>query len=177
MERHASVWQRPLQRDTRRVWLDEKDCERMNRIEFNALRALLVVLNYAAYANDDLQTRLDTIPSGKQRLAMALGGLRAVCNDLIGTITTAQAKQIQNTMTDMIVQIIPKLAPKSQNVVFEKDIAKIIMDLAMERCKDCVEDGESCRSCELYKVLESTTPCDDYGSGLMCPYAMAEWED
>ena len=161
----------------KRVYWDDKDCERMNKAEFNAVRALLVTLNYAAYANEDLAKRLECIPHGKQRFAMALGGLRALCDDLLGITTTQQAKQLYNTMKDMVVQVIPKLAPKSQNVVFEKEIAKSLLDMAMEKCNDCVETGETCRKCELYKIMEATTPLDHYGDGLMCPYANATWEE
>jgi len=51
-----------------------------------------------------------------------------------------------------------------------------LVDMAREKCKGCVEDGNGARQCELYRFLEVTSPMEDYGDGLMCPYALAEWE-
>ena len=58
-----------------------------------------------------------------------------------------------------------------------KEQAKDLMDCARWQCHDCVNSGEEARGCRLYKLLESTTPADDYGDGMVCPYALAEWKD
>jgi len=165
------------ERDPRRVWLDEKDCERLNRAEYNALRALLIVVSFAVDAKKDLWNRLQCIPFGRQRMAAALGALRAVLDDIIGTITRAQAQQIQNTMHDMDVKITPKLMPVGQTVIMDLDLAKDLTDCAKQMCVGCTEDGESCRECKLYKIMEATTPLEDYGNGMLCPYNLAEWEE
>lgn len=171
------LYGKKIEHDPRRVWLDDKDCERMTRSEFNAVRTVLVTAICAENAAEDMQKRLECIPNGKQRYAMALGGLRAVANDLVGTTTKAQANQLWNTLNDLSMQFIPKLAPGSKNVIYTSDVIKDLVDCARSKCSDCVLDGESCRSCKLYKVLESTTPLNDYGDGLICPYALQDWED
>jgi hypothetical protein len=79
-------------------------------------------------------------------------------------------------MKDFDMRLLPKLTPGSTNVIMTKEEGMELMDIARWRCHSCAEDGESCRSCRLYKILESTTPMDSYGDGLMCPYALAEWE-
>lgn len=168
-------WPKP-QRDQRRVWMDEKDCERMTRTELNALQFLLIAINFAVHGSEDLRRRLECIPNGMQRMKMSLGGLRAVGDDLVGTITQAQARKIQNTMKDMEVRITPKGMPETVNVIFDREQAMALIDAAKAKCTNCAEDGESCRKCKLYQILEAYTPLDDYGSGLTCPYALIDWE-
>ena len=77
----------------------------------------------------------------------------------------------------MEIRMVPKLASMRQNVILEKDNAKALIDTAMERCKGCVEDEESCRKCGLYRVLESFLPLDSYDNGMLCPYSTSEWKD
>lgn len=69
---------RPADLSPKRVWLEDDECQRMNRAEFEATRCLLGALSYVAHANDDLQKRMELIPHDRQRMSMALGGLRAL---------------------------------------------------------------------------------------------------
>lgn len=165
------------ERDPRRVWLPEEECERMSRAEFNAVRAMLIVVSFCIEAKADLQHRLELIPHGKRRMNMTLGAINAIMNDIIGTVTRAQAQQIRNTMTDMEVKITPKLMPIGQTVLMDLETAKDLTDCAREKCRICAEDGVSCRECKLYKVMEATTPLEDYGNDLLCPYNLADWEE
>lgn len=169
--------QRPAELAPKRVWLRDEDCERMNRSEYEAMRCLLGAVSYTAHAKEDLQKRLECIPGGRQRMNMVLGGLKAIADDLIGTVPVGQCKQICNTMQDMEMRMVPKLTPMSQNVILEKDVAKALIDTTREKCAGCVEDEESCRECALYKVLESFLPLDTYEGGLLCPYSLSEWKD
>jgi len=157
--------------------LPDQDCERLVRPEMTAVRMLLAALSTAAYAQTDLKNRLECVPDGNKRLRLAVGGLRAVCDDLIGTISTQQARQIYGTMKDFEMRLLPKLTPGSTNIIMTKEQGKELLDCARWKCHACVEDGESCRECRLYKLLEATTPMDNYGNGMVCPYALAEWED
>ena len=144
--------------------LPDEDCERLKRSEMTAVRMLLAHLSSARYAQEDLQDRLE------------VAQLRAVCDDLVGTISKAQAKQIYGTLKDFDVRLLPKATPGSTNVVMTKEEGMALVDCAREKCHNCVEDGESCRKCTLYQILEATTPMEDYGDGLLCPYSLAKWE-
>ncbi len=165
------------ERDPRRYWLDEKDCERLTRSEFNALRCMLIVVAFCVDAKRDLWHRLECIPYGRERMNMTLGGIKALMDDIIGTITVAQAKQMQNTTQDMEVRITPKIMPVGQTVLLDLDTAKGLTDCAKEKCVGCTEDGNSCRKCKLYQIMEATTPLEDYGDGMLCPYNLATWEE
>ena len=162
--------------DPRRVWLEEKDCERMTRTEFSAVRGLIGAVHYIDGASKDLEKRLQSIPSGKQRMAMAKGAVNALANDLVGTMTAAQCKQMQNVMSDMKMQIVPKLSPNSTNVILQIGQVKDLVTCAQEKCRLCIATDEDARRCNLYKVLEAITPLDDYGNGMTCPYYRAEIE-
>lgn len=168
---------RPAELSPKRVWMDDADCERMSRSEIEAMRGLLGAVSYTATAKENLQKRLGAFKHGKQRMAMALGALKALADDLIGTMPVGQCKQIRNTMKDMEIRIVPRMMPMSQNVILDKDIAKGLIDIAQQQCRDCVEDAVSCRKCSLYKVLESAVPVDNYDDSLVCPYAISEWKD
>lgn len=169
--------ERPASLSPKRVWLDEDECQRMNRSEFEATRCLLGAISYVAHANDDLQKRMTIIPHGKQRMSMVLGGLRAMADDVIGTMPRGQCRQIRNTMEDMEMRMVPKLTSMSRNVILDKDVAKSLVDAAMEKCHGCVESHEDGQKCPLFKVFESFLPLDNYEGGMLCPYSMSEWKD
>ncbi len=169
--------ERPEGYSPKRVWLKEEECDRLNRSEFEAVRCLLGAVSYTAHANEDLQERMETIPYAKQRMAMILGGLRAIADDVIGTVPRGQCKQLRNTMQDMEMRMVPKAMGMSQNVILEKDIAKGLVDAAMEKCHGCVEGPEEGMKCPIYKVLEMFLPLDSYENGMLCPYSMSEWKE
>lgn len=155
----------------------EEDCERMTRTEFEATRCLLGATSYLAHARDDLGKRLECIPRGKQRMAMLMGQVKSLSNQIVDTMTIQQAKQMRNVMADMEMRMVPKLTPSRSNILMPADAAKTLVSCAQYKCRECIAYGEEARKCELYKVLEALTPLDDYGNGLTCPYYRAEIED
>ena len=169
--------ERPKGLGAKRIWLEDDQCDRLNRSEFEAVRCLLGAVSYTAHAYEDLQSRMATIPYAKQRMAMILGGLRAIADDVIGTVPRGQCKQLRNTMQDMEMRMVPKAMGMSQNVILEKDVAKGLVDAAMEKCHGCVDGPEDGKRCPLYKVLESFLPLDNYENGMLCPYSTSEWRD
>lgn len=163
--------------DPRRVWWEEKDCERMTRSEFMGVRALLGAVHYVATAEGDLKKRLDCLPSGKQRMAMLRGAVQALAEDLTGTMTRAQALQMARTMADMEMQMVPKLTPGSRNVIMRVEQIKTLVQCAKEKCNLCTAMDQDARRCELYKVLEAIVPLDDYGNGMTCPYYLQTFDE
>ena len=151
--------------------------ERMTRQEVSAIKMLFASLSNEKYALDGLTRRLGMIPDGVDRLRRCTADLQKIMDEIVGTITTEQCKSIYGTMKDYEMRLVPKLTPMTTNVLMTKDQAKDLMDCARVKCHDCVEDGESCRSCRVYKIMEETVPLDDYGDGMICPYSLAEWDD
>lgn len=163
--------------DPRRLELSEDQRTRFTRSEMSVVRALLPLLSYCHHGEHDLEARLKDgrINHGWWRYRSALGSLEAIVLDVLATATKAQTRQVLNTTVDMAVHIVPKTTPIGQNVVMDLQTAKFLTDCAQEKCKMCTEDGESCKQCKLYQVMEATIPLDDYGNGLLCPYSRAEW--
>ena len=158
--------------------LPEEDCERLNSTEMRAVRWSLAAENSVSYAQRDLEKRLECIPEGKRRWRLMLGQLRALCNDLIGTIPVKQCKTIRNTMEDMELRMVPKGTKRDNRVVMDaKDLGYLVTLAKQERCTACVLTDAECRDCTLYKILESAVPLDDYGDGGICPYNLLKWED
>ena len=165
------------ERDSRRVWWDEKDCERLTRNEYHSLQAMYVTLHFASLGAEDLSRRLECIPYGNVRMRLALGCLRALVEDVIGTMTLKQAKMLRNTLDDTDVRIMPKATPRMINVLTPKETYMELVTCAKEKCKDCSLDDVACRNCRLYQILEATVPLDDYGNGMLCPYNQLDWAE
>ena len=138
---------------------------------------LLNALSTLRYAEKDLKKRLDCVPSGNQRLRLAIGQLGSLLQDVLGTVSDRQRRQIRNTAHDMEVRLVPKLTSQKVNVVLDGEIARELVDAALAKCHwECVPDLDGNRSCELCKILEAVVPLENYDS-VSCPYWRAEWED
>lgn len=160
--------------------LPESDCERLTRSEMTAVRWCLAAVNSVAYAQDDLKSRLECIPSGKARWRLMLGSLRSLLNDIIGTVPVSQCKTIKNTMTDMELRMVPKLTPMPQRVSMGvEELSYLVAHAKKDEslCMTCIRTGDECRSCELYKVLEGISPLNDWGESTICPYNREDWYD
>ena len=120
-------------------------------------------------------------PNTMQRALSELERTGLVCSQrTAGRFVTEDAAaltQLRNTMSDMDMRMVPKMTSMSRNVILDKDVAKGLVDAAMEKCHGCVEGPEEGMKCPLYKVLESFLPLDSYENGMLCPYSMSEWKD
>lgn len=162
----------------KKTWyqLPEEQCERLNATEMRAVRWMLAALNSCVYAQKDLDNRLECIPSGKSRFRLMLGHLRAITNDMIGTTPKKQCRQIWNTMADMELRLVPKYTPNANKCIIDvADLSYLVSLAKNDMCTTCIRTGEECRKCELYKILESISPLNDWGSGALCPYNVADW--
>ena len=166
----GAIYQKKVQMNPKRIMWKDEDCERMVRNEFMAMRSLLGAISFLSAAKRELPKRLESIPSGKQRMALAYGAVQALADDLIGTMTVQQAKQLQNTMSDMEIQMVPKRTPNSRNAVVPIDTMTELVWAAREKCHMCTAMDQDIRECNLYKILEAVSPLEDYGDGLVCPY-------
>lgn len=157
--------------------LPENERERVTRTEMHTLQWLLNALSSLCYAEDDLKSRLECVPNGRQRLKLNIGQLRSLLRDLFGTIPDKQKRQIQNSAKDMEVRLVPKMTPRKISLVLEEETAKELVNAAQAKCRyDCVPDLDGDRNCELCKILEAVIPLEKYESST-CPYWHAEWED
>lgn len=158
--------------------LPEKDCERLNATEMRSIRWLLGALSICSRAEKDMERRLECIPEGKRRFRLMLGQLRAICNDLIGTTPIKQARTVQTTTHDMELRLVPKLTPGDHNALINgHDLAFLVGYAKDALCTTCIADGDECRKCELYQILESLCPQQDWGGKGLCPYNRDDWQE
>lgn len=153
------------------------DCERLKRSEMEALRWLLAMLSVAEEVKDGLRDRFKSTKSGAVCLRLAIGLLHRVCNEVLATTTEQQHRQIQGTMRDYELRLQPRLTPRGTGIVLSKENGVLMLECMREKCLTCAEDGVSCRKCKLYQFLEATSPLDDYGDGILCPYAVKASEN
>lgn len=156
--------------------IPEEDRRRLTRTEMHSMERLMNLVHSLVYAKDDLAERLETIPSGKQRMNMAVGHFRSLMWDLSGTIPAKQQKNLDNVVQDMKMQIVPKMTPTPVTVTLSKAVAMELVDAAQIKCARCAEFNEQSEKCKLRKLLETVVPLESY-SGLMCPYSRSKWED
>lgn len=143
--------------------------------EFSLLKRLTAFISDLLYAKEDLSARLDMIPDGQKRLDKAIDDVSEIVKELISTGPISQKRQLNSTIKDYKVELVPKFTPSPANIIMTKEQAKQLIDIAQEKCKTCIESPKAARSCALYKVLEITALTDTYDS-LLCPYSTATWE-
>ena len=156
--------------------LPDDQCERLNRKQMGDMMRLYTLLSDSAHSQEDMKSRLQAIPNGEKRMRLALGQIRAIVDDITGTIPVEQCRRIMNTMTDYVSALVPKYTPSNGNILLPKEQGKKLIDFARIKCRECADDNEQCRKCELYNLLTAVVPCDDYGETFLCPYSMSEWE-
>lgn len=157
--------------------LPDDQCERLTRTEMHSVQWLLNAVSTLRYAETDLKNRLDCVPSGNQRLHMAIGQMGSLLRDVLGTVSDKQRRQIRNAAQDMEVRLVPKLTTQKATLVLEEETAKELVNAAQAKCRwDCVPDLDGNRDCELCKILEAVVPLENYSS-VSCPYWRAEWEE
>lgn len=144
--------------------------------EFSLLKRLTAFISDLLYAKDDLQSRLELIPDGPQRMNVLLDDASVLVKDILATGPENQKKHLYNTIKDYKVELMPKVSYGSSNIVMSKDQTKRLIDIAQEKCRTCVEDPDSAKKCALYQVLEITALPDTYET-LLCPYSQAKWAD
>ena len=158
--------------------LPDEECERLNRTEMVAMKWMIAAVNTCAYGQDDLAKRLESIPNGKSRFRLMLGQLRAIVNDLIGTMPVKQVLTVRNLMKDMELRLVPKFTPYDKRVSMDiDDLSYIVSAAKKDHCLACVRTGDECRKCRLYQILESVAPLNDWGDSTMCPYMREDWVD
>lgn len=154
-----------------------EDAVRITRTE----KMGMIILAYVATCFDDLQKdlkdRLAMIPDGEARLKE----LSEKCDQLLHetrlTIPMNQRMSLQNTAMDFEMRLAPKASPSKTTVVMEKEEFRHLVDSARARCRECMDSDEEAEKCDLYQLLTSVLPLDDYHNNYLCPYNLGEWKN
>lgn len=150
------------------------------RLRRNEKMAMLHFM-YAVTTLDDLQKdicdRLEMTGDGKSRLRTLAEEADKLLNEVRLTIPENQRMGIQNIADDCEMRVIPKATPGSASIIMSYDEFKELVDAARAKCKECILDDEECEKCELFQLLTSVLPMDDYHSMNLCPYNLGEWKN
>ena len=136
-------------------------------------------LMYAVTILEDLQIeindRLRMVPDGRNRLAEIAQAADRLLYEVRITVPENQRSSIQNTAMDYEMRLTPKATPSEQSVLMTKEEFRELVDSARAKCKECTLDDQECEKCNLYRLLTSVLPMDDYHDRLLCPYNLGEW--
>ena len=151
------------------------DAKELTRNEKMLITFLTNTVSALAETKDGLTERVSMIEGGQEKLNRLVEDSLDLLNEVRLTIPENQRRSLARTAKDYEIRLTPKFTPSTHNVVVEKEDFRKLVDSAQVRCRECVDDGEECRKCELYQLLTVVLPLDSYEGTMLCPYNMAEW--
>lgn len=154
-----------------------EDAVRMRRVEKDAILHLMHAATILDEAQNDLKDRLGMIDSGADRMRQISQDTDELMHDIRLTIPDEQRRGLENIASDVVVRLVPKATPHITQVVMDKEEFRTLVDSARVRCRECAEDDVGCEQCDLYRLLTSILPLDDYHSTYMCPYNLGKWRN
>lgn len=154
-----------------------EDAMELRRNEKTCLTFLTNAVSALAETKDELSDRIAMIDGGQERIERLVTDSLDLLNDVRMTIPERQRLNLVNTARDYEIRLVPKLKPGSHNVIVEKEDFRRMVDAAQVKCRECVDDCEECKKCDLYQLLTVILPMDNYDGVMLCPYNMATWEN
>lgn len=151
--------------------------DRLTRVEMESCKLIISLVNCVVYGKKDLERILTAIPDGTERFDRTMHEMMDILQDICNAIPDKQRKALANSARDMKIRLVPAMLTENIVMQLDKENYKALIDCARERCKFCVLDGNECSQCSLYNVLIAQVPLDDYGDGIVCPYAFEEWKE
>lgn len=152
-----------------------EDAERLTRNEKTAVIAMAYAATILEDTRKDLKERLGMVRQGAERLEILSGDVDLLLTDIRETIPVKQRMGLQNIAKDFKMVLTPKATPEKTSVIMKCDEFRELVDFARAKCRECVEDDESCEKCGLYQLLTSILPMEDYHYSMLCPYNLGEW--
>lgn len=155
--------------------MEEK--QRLYRSEKVPMMMLMGMVSSMTYMQEDLKDRLEMVADGPERMKQVLKDASALLQDVRETIPDNQRGNLARTALEYEIRMVPKLTPRRNNIVVEKEDLRVLVEGAQEaRCTACVLDGKESRGCRLERALENVIPVNGY-DGELCSYNMAPWEN
>ena len=151
------------------------DAKELTRNEKMLITFLTNTVSALAETKDGLTDRVSMIEGGQEKLDRLVEDSLDLLNEVRLTIPENQRRSLARTAMDYEIRLTPKFTPSTHNVVVEKEDFRKLVDSAQVRCRECVDDSEECRKCDLFQLLTVVLPLDGYEGTMLCPYNMAEW--
>lgn len=152
-----------------------EDAVRLKRMEKIAILHMMYAATILDELQEDLRERFAMINGAADRLKTASETIDGLIKDVRVTVPMNQRVNIENTASDYEIRLMPKLTPSTNSVVMTKEEFRVMVDSARTKCRNCADDDTECEKCELYKLLTSVLPLDDYHQTYLCPYNLGKW--
>ncbi len=149
--------------------------KRLIRSELELVRRFAAFLSELLYIRDDMKPRISMLENGPERLEKILDDSSVLIKEILATAPEKQRQQIARSLQDYKIQLVPLFTPGDDRVVMKRDQAEELVNMAQERCRDCVMTHSEAESCKLYQWLIANVPTDQEGSEFICPYSLASW--
>ena len=154
-----------------------EDAVRLHRNEKLAMLHFMYAVTTLDDLRQDIGDRLDMIQDGRNRMESLAAEADKLLAEVRVTVPENQRMGIQNIADDYEMRILPKATPGPTSMLITRDEFKELVDAARTKCKECILDDCECEQCELYQLLTSVLPMDDYHSLNLCPYNLGEWKN
>ena len=151
------------------------DARELTRNEKMLVTYLTNTVSALSETKDGLYERVGMIDGGQEMLDRLVTDSLRLLDMVRETIPERQRRSLARTAADYEIRLTPKFTPMSHNVVVEKEDFRKMIDAAQVRCRECVDDCDECKKCDLYQLLTVVIPLDSYDGTMLCPYNMAEW--
>ena len=151
------------------------DAFRLTRNQKMAMLHFMYAVTTLEDLSQDIGDRLEMIPDGMNRMKAVAEEADRLLSEIRVTVPENQRIGIQNIADDYEMRLAPKATPGPTNVLITRNEFKELVEAARAKCKECILDDNECEGCELYRLLTSVLPMDDYHSLNLCPYNLGEW--
>ena len=128
-------------------------------------------------SRDELADRISKIDGGRELMDTMVESSEKLLTEIRRTIPEDQRRSINNISKDMEMRMVAKMTPMKTTVLVQKDDFKTLVDAAQIKCRECTDDSEQCKTCELFRLLKIVVPLETYEGTFLCPYNMAGWEN
>ena len=151
------------------------DARDLTRNEKMLVTFLTNTVSALAETKDGLTERISMIDGGEDRLNKLVDESLDLLDEVRLTIPENQRRSLARTAQDYEIRLTPKFTPSTHNVIVAKEDFRKLVDAAQVKCRECVDDSDECRKCDLFQLLTVVLPLDSYDGTMLCPYNMAEW--
>lgn len=152
-----------------------EDAWELKRDEKMVMTFLQNTVSAIAETKDIMADRIARIDGGPELMDKLVNDSNELLGRVRETIPERQRMSFARTAKDYEIRLVPKFTPMTHNVVVEKEDFRKLVDAAQIKCRECVDDCEECRKCDLFQLLTVVLPLDSYEGTMLCPYNMAEW--
>lgn len=137
---------------------------------------LMYAVSVLVDSQKDLKERVDMIGGGEVLKNLAQNA-DDFLNDIRKTIPENQRISMMNTAKDYEMRMMPVTTPSETSVAVTKEEFRQLVDCARAKCRECILDDHECEECELFRLLTSVLPMDNYHALNLCVYNLGEWKN